>query len=106
MYASPSILNLNDSNWFKIVLARIYQLFIPLYLGLNSILNVPYALGERVIELFSINLKWSLGVKSNFAVAGIVPSFFKIIDWVQDFPILVFGNLTISVLSSAYSFGF
>lgn len=62
------------------VLATIYQFLIPFYLGRNSMLNVPYALGESVIELFSMNLKWSLGVKSNFAVAGMVPSFFRIID--------------------------
>jgi hypothetical protein len=51
-------------------------------------------------------LKWSLGVSSNLAVAGMLPSFLRLIDCVQALPILVLGNLRIKVRSSKYSFGF
>ena len=67
---------------------------------------MPYAFGDKVKELLSINLKWSLWVNSNFVVAGIVPSFFSEIDWTHAFPILVLGNFNKIVLSSKNYLGF
>lgn len=58
-----------------------------------------------VVEL-SINLKLSLGIKSNLAVAGILPSFLRYIYCVFVFPTLVLGNFNRNVLSSRNYFGF
>lgn len=51
-------------------------------------------------------MKLSLGIKSNLAVAGILPSFFKLICCVFDLPTLVFGNFNRIVLSSRNYLGF
>ena len=64
----------------------------PTSRGLNSTLKIEYVLGLRDTVALSRNLKLSLGIKSNLAVAGILPSFFRLICWVLAFPTLVLGN--------------
>ena len=104
-YASPWILNLIVSNWFRRVVALISHCLFPTYLGENWILKVAYVFGFKDIEELSMNLKLSEGERSNFAVAGMLPSFFKLICWLFIFPTLVLGNFNKIVLSSKYSFG-
>lgn len=42
-------------------------------------LKTEYVFGLRDTVVLSMNLKQSLGIKSNLAVAGMLPSFFKLI---------------------------
>ena len=68
-------------------------------------LNVAYVFGFNEIDELSKNLKLSFGVRSNLAVAGMLPSFFKLICWLLVLPTLVLGNFSKMVLSSRYYFG-
>lgn len=79
-------------------MAVISHCLLPTSSGLNYILKTEYVLGLSETVGLSMNLKLSLGMRSNLAVAGMLPSFFRLICCVFDLPTLVLGNFIKIVL--------